>query len=299
MSISNSPYLSTVQAAEALGVSVSTVKRWVDEGVLPAQKTPGGHRKLVRAEILALARQGNLPRGDLGALTGVAADAPGAVAAALRDAILGGLGAEANAIIRRAYSSGLAVDVLADEVVKPAMVEVGRRWETQQIDVWQEHRATLLCSAALYELKDELEVRTERQRPLALVGAPEHDPYLLPPILAQLVLLDAGWEVVQLGPNTPLTSMARAVEALKPKMLCVSATSLLQKEEFIRGFRELCRLAEKRGVAVAVGGQALAEDVRSAIPYTTYGDRMSHLAAFARTLHPRPKTPRRGRPARS
>ena len=45
-------------------------------------------------------------------------------------------------------------------------------------------------------------------------------------------------------------------------------------------------------------GQALTEPLRSSIPYTTHGDGLSHLAAFARTLHPRPKPPRRGRPPR-
>lgn len=293
-------YLSTLQAAQALGVSVSTVKRWVDEGVLPAHRTAGGHRKLRRAEVLALARQGELPRGDLAVLGGTPSRSQavdlGSAAAALREGLLGGRGAEVSAIIRRVYSTGVAIETLADRVITPALAAVGHDWETARIDVWQEHRGTQLCAAALYDLKDDLEARAERHRPLAIGGSPEGDPYLLATLLAQLVLLDAGWEAVNLGPNTPLSSLAKALRELRPRLLWLSVSYLADAAIFIEGYRDLYRTAEQQGVAVALGGQALAEPIRSAILYTTYGDGLSHLAAFARTLHPRPKRPRHGRP---
>lgn len=296
-------YLSTLQAAAALGVSVSTVKRWVDEEVLPAHKTAGGHRKLLRAEVLALARQGELPRRDLAALTvasrrhqSMDLEADGA---AFLEALLEEKGNGASAIIRRAHDSGLAVETIADRIVAPAMAQVGRQWETARIDVWQEHRATQRCAAALYDLKEVLDSRAERNRPVAVGGAPEGDPYLLSTLLAQLVLLDAGWEAVNLGPNTPLPSLAKAVRVLRPRLLWLSISHLMNASEFIAAYQDLYRAAERSGAAVAVGGQALTEALRSSIPYTTHGDGLSHLAAFARTLHPRPKPPRRGRPPRS
>lgn len=297
-----SQYLSTVEAAATLGVSVSTIKRWVDEGLLPAHRTAGGHRKLLRAEVLAMARQGDLPRGDLAAChttmaTDETADFENA-AIALWKSLRDGHGDEARAIIRGAYRSGIAIETLADNIIAPAMRKLGHDWETSRIDVWQEHRGTQLCAAALYDLEEDLESRAEKNRPVAIGGAPEGDPYLLPSLLAQYVLLDSGWEAVNLGPNTPLASLAEAVKELRPRLIWLSASYLEDGATFIRDYKHLYRVAERQGVAVATGGQALQESLRSAMPYTTHGDGLSHLAAFARTLHPRPKRPRRGRPSK-
>ncbi len=293
-------YISTVRAANALGVSVSTVKRWVDDGILPADRTAGGHRKMRRAEVLALARQGALPHHDLSGLSAVSfGDQPPdlqSVKATLLAAVLRGDGAEVSALIDRTYHSAVAIETLSDQVIAPVMAQVGHDWNTARIDVWHEHRGTQLVASAVHELKDKLDARAEQNRPFAVGATPQGDHYLLATLLAQIVLLDAGWEAVNLGPNTPMESLTKAMRELRPRLIWLSVSHLEKSGEFLQTYREFYQAAEQTGVAVAVGGQALVETIRSAMPYTTYGDGLTHLAAFARTLHPRPRPPRRGRP---
>lgn len=45
------PTCSTRDAAELLGISVRTAQLWVEEGRLSAWKTPGGHRRILRASV--------------------------------------------------------------------------------------------------------------------------------------------------------------------------------------------------------------------------------------------------------
>lgn len=57
MSTTDDPILTTRDAAELLGVAVSTVQLWMESGALPAWKTPGGHRRVRLSAVLALRRQ--------------------------------------------------------------------------------------------------------------------------------------------------------------------------------------------------------------------------------------------------
>ncbi|MBX2811747.1 MAG: helix-turn-helix domain-containing protein [Myxococcales bacterium] len=51
--------LTTREAAEILGVGPTTVKRWSDEGKLPALKTAGGHRRYRETDVLTMRHRGD------------------------------------------------------------------------------------------------------------------------------------------------------------------------------------------------------------------------------------------------
>lgn len=54
-------YYTTFDVAKFLGVSAPTVVNWVNGGLLQAHRTPGGHRRMTREDILAFTHAHDLP----------------------------------------------------------------------------------------------------------------------------------------------------------------------------------------------------------------------------------------------
>lgn len=65
-------YYTTYQVSQVLGVSLPTVVNWVNNDMLDAHRTPGGHRRIARNDLIAFARQYNYPLSE-----DFLADAPG------------------------------------------------------------------------------------------------------------------------------------------------------------------------------------------------------------------------------
>lgn len=54
-------FYTTFDIARKLGVSPPTVVNWITNGLLVAHRTPGGHRRIPREELIAFARAQNYP----------------------------------------------------------------------------------------------------------------------------------------------------------------------------------------------------------------------------------------------
>lgn len=282
MNRSNSLYMSTTEVAETLKVSVTTVKRWVDDGTLPAHKTAGGHRKLVRSEVMRLINENNWP-GSGSSSTDIEVPTP----VTLDDLDVSFDLVDCTAIrrwIQLARIQGWSVVRVADEALAPAMARIGPH--SQGKNIINEHRITQACMSALYDWEFALDQIAFDKQPVALGAAPEHDHFVLPTLLAKMTLLEAGWNAINLGPHTPIQAFRSAIERYSPRLIWLSTTYIVHVDRFLADAAELYTLAEKHGVALAVGGSALTSEIRSRMRYSTYGDRLHQLQSIATILNP-------------
>ncbi len=281
-------YLKTQTVAEALGLSVSTIKRWVDSGMIRAIRTAGKHRLIPRSEAVRVAREVGVEDSRVGQLGGIPSseltDLAEASCDRLYELLKRGQSRQAKSFIQSVYASGHGAVMLTDQLIRPVMARVGHGWMVGSLDVYQEHQASHAVASAITEITE----RVARDRiitgPLALGAVTEGDPYVLSSLLSELVLRELGWDVRNLGVNLPLRSLANATLEYRPKLVFVSINYLRDEARFLREYSAFFEAASSVKAAVIIGGQALDERLRSMLVYTAYGDRMIHLAEFARQI---------------
>ena len=280
---------SPAQLAPIIGVSESTIKRWVDAGHLRGETTPGGHRKIALPHLVAFLRSRGRPVPSLEALGLLAEQQPArpkgspATPEALAGLLMRGDAGVARTLVLDQFRGGRALDDLLDRLVSPAMAWLGQQWADGKIDVFQEHAATLRAWSILVELRGLLPAPPDKA-PLALGGSPEGDPYLLPTLMAELTLAEMGWRTINVGPNTPVTSLLEAVTRHRPRLVWLSVTSMKPRTGFFEGYPGLFETAQGKGASVVIGGQGLTPQLQDRLVASGFGTRLAHLKAFARSL---------------
>ena len=124
--IAAEPYLKTQRVAEVLGVSASTIKRWVDTGMIRAVRTFGKHRLIPVSEALRLAREQGVQAAKLELLAGLGSSRASQIDDSVRDLLFkmlcDGKEQSAKTLIQSVYAAGCGAAVLADNLIRPVMV---------------------------------------------------------------------------------------------------------------------------------------------------------------------------------
>jgi DNA-binding transcriptional MerR regulator len=127
----------------------------------------------------------------------------------------------AQALLDRLFGT-LSIDAVLSEVVVPYLHELGDRWEDGDVSIVQEHFASNVIRGRLMALARGWGRGTG---PLALLACVEGEQHDLPLVVFGLLLREYGWRIAYFGANTPLQSLAQAVEEMKPSAVVVSGTT--------------------------------------------------------------------------
>ena len=235
--------LSPRELAKVLGVSESSIKRWVDDGAITSTKTAGGHRRIAVTEAISFIRsQGlSIAEGELLGLPTISR-ASGDTESAITDSLLQGDQEALERLLVDHYSSGGSVSSICDGPIRSAFVQIGELWQHQDDGIFIEHRAVDTCLGALSTLGS-LIPKPPAEADLALGGAPSGDPYILPSLMAGLCLADKGFRTVNLGPDTPWDTFMTAAKQVRPRLLWVAVSTPLRKRSprLRRSFRQTGR----------------------------------------------------------
>ena len=185
----------------------------------------------------------------------------------------------------------LGLPAALDEVLMPAMRQVGLWWQTGRCDVAQEH---LTSEAARGWLSQRAAYAPAPQRPDPVVLAcGPRDLHTLGLEALAVLLAHAGWSCRVLGARTPATTLVTAVQATSASAVVVVSHLSVGRRPAI----EAIRAVAGRDMDVFYAGNAfMFARAREGVPGTYLGESLRDAAALVEVSQSRD---RRSRPGRS
>ena len=277
--------LSPKDLAAAIGASESSLRRWIDSGDIRVSRTAGGHRRIPLSEAVQFIRKMGAVVVRPEILSLPASPAAGTdnddeqLFAALRD----GRRDVAYGLALSWYVGGRALHELFDGPVRGAMHRLGELWKHDERGILVEHRATDICLGMITSLRA-LVPPARDSAPLAVGGAPQGDPYLVPSLMAATVLAEAGLRDVNYGANTPLELLAAEAQRSGARLVWLSVSAAESARSVRAAARTLAASLAERDGDLVIGGQASADCIPRGVANVHAIRSMGELAAFGRGL---------------
>lgn len=198
------------------------------------------------------------------------------------EALLEGDQRRAETLVLEVLDDRGRFQAVMDELVQPAMEEIGRRWADGEVSVSDEHLATAIMETVLARAHGETDLGNEEvgRALLACVEGNRH-------ALGLRGLSDAleieGWQTRYLGADVPTEALVDHVERWEPDLVCLSVSLAGQIPAAREVIGRIHNRFGDRGPRVLLGGLAVDTSAgkMAAGPETWMGSASAALEALA------------------
>ena len=267
-------YLSSKDVAEILGINISTLKRWTDNGSLKCTKTAGGHRKFTMQNIrdfyknqktvgrnreLGIENRSHKKIYDL-----INKKDYVSLAAILADASLESNDLSVSTIINGLYIKGVNVEKICDEIIDPAsmIVENGlRQGYLSHVETFISRKLITRTTEGLNQNKPN---GSYNGKTALCVNFEDNLPDL-GVVMSEIVLRHYGYNVLNTGSHAELGNLKSIIEKKVVDLivfyLCDMQCCMATVEDNIKKTeiqtKQITEMAQELNVKVIFGGQGI------------------------------------------
>lgn len=257
--------LNSQEVAKMLGVNVSTIKRWTDDGSLICNRTVGGHRKFLMAHLVDFVEKNkNLnPKVEVFSLENetdlrisfnIVKRNFEALENYVVDYALDSNRERVQRILSGLYLSQYPLFGIYDELVTPCLHRLGDLWQSGDVTVIEEHIATQTIRDSIIRMQGLIKLGQANGEKAVLMN-PSDELHDLSLKMVDHILEERGFSVYFSGQITPV-SMAQCVfDNYQPHRLYISSTYIKDLTKTQKEIDKLIELAKNYDVKIYVGGR--------------------------------------------
>ena len=189
----------------------------------------------------------------------------------LKEAIMKGKRNDVEPLVRKALSEGLGPEEIMDQMMIPAMDVIGERFSRNEIFLPEMMIAARAMNTGLEILRPMLVEKGISGKGKVVIGSVKGDIHDVGKNIVSMILQGAGYEVIDLGIDTPPDKFVGAVKQHQPKFVLMSALLTLTMPMMEETIKSLNQAGVREKVKVGVGGAPLTQNFADRIGADFYG----------------------------
>jgi MerR family transcriptional regulator, light-induced transcriptional regulator len=160
----------------------------------------------------------------------------------------------ASKLVNTAIESGINIKDIYISIFQASQHEIGRLWQTNQINVAQEHYCTAATQVIMSQLYPYV-FRTKKNGHRLVATCVNGELHELGIRMVADFFEMEGWDTYYLGANTPVKSLLEALCQYQAEVLCISATINFNVSAISELVTSVRKSADTSKIIILVGGR--------------------------------------------